>query len=571
MPAALAIHRVNARLPADAQPVAARLALQALGADLAEALPRGLPPQSLLWLRRLQLQAPEAALRRVAPVGLRQGWIAAGRQQLDAALAAAARPALGAVAEGAEAVLFADEAEMLACLALAARRGQLDRWWWRGLLGRHWPQWQRAWAERPQAQAAAWRLLGGAGPAGELPEPAPLQAAGRASREARVVRPAAVAAVPASPQQAALQRPAPDADGRSIASATPTSPPAGAAPAPASGGPADAATPADRSLRHLPSVAQQAPGHAGMAAAPPGGPSGTMTAPAAAGLDRSALAQGPVAVSRPPAADQAAPAARTPLAAPAHRAGAAPPPRTAPPAPSQRGATRPRVAPAGMRAAAERPGPAGPPPGLAGPVARGAPVPQARMPPPAALVRPEQPQPDGAAMASAWPWPEALPTRLAPLLFVVNVLLEDGLYPDFTRPLDPGLPVPLGTLLAALAQAWRLPADPLPDALAALAPAGPLPEFMPALPGVPAQPWPGWLAACARLLRRRLCRRLGLRHADWPRVLVLARPATLWRSTADWVVTFDLAAHDLAWRLAGLDRDPGWLPAAGMRLRFTFS
>lgn len=571
MPAALAIHRVNARLPADAQPVVARLALQALGADLAEALPRGLPPQSLLWLRRLQLQVPETALRRVAPLGVRQGWIAAGRQQLDAALAAAARPALGAVPEAAAAVLFADEAEMLACLALAARRGQLDRWWWRGLLGRHWPQWQRAWAERPQVQAAAWRLLGGAEPAGELPESVPLPVAGGASREARGARPGAVAAVPASPQEAVAQRLAPDADARATASAMPTSPPAAAAPVHDPIGPADAAPPADLPLRHLPSVAQQAPGTAGMAPLPPGGPSAAMTAPAAAGLDRQASAQGAAAASCPPTADQAVTGARTPPAAPAHRAGAVPAGLPGAEARSQGHAPRQRAAPAGARAATKPDGTVAPVPVPAGPVARGVSVPQARIPQPAALVQPEQPQPDSPAMASAWPWPQALPTRLAPLLFVVNALLEDGLYPDFTRPLDPGLPVPLGTLLAGLAQAWRLPADPLHQALAALAPQAPLPAAMPAVPGVPAQPWPGWLAGYARLLRRRLCRRLGRCHADWPRVLVLAHPAPLWLSAADWVVTFDLASHDLAWRLAGLDRDPGWLPAAGIRLRFTFS
>ena len=74
MPANLAIHRLSARTPARAEAVAARLALQALGADLEDALPRGLPPQALLWLRRMQLQAPEAALLRPVPAAWRQGW-----------------------------------------------------------------------------------------------------------------------------------------------------------------------------------------------------------------------------------------------------------------------------------------------------------------------------------------------------------------------------------------------------------------------------------------------------------------------------------------------------------------
>lgn len=170
----------------------------------------------------------------------------------------------------------------------------------------------------------------------------------------------------------------------------------------------------------------------------------------------------------------------------------------------------------------------------------------------------------------AWPWPQALATRQAPLLFVINALLEDGLYPDFTQPRDPGLPVPLWALLLALAQAWRLPADPLQAMLARHAPDTPAPTHMPAVPGVPAGAWAGWLPAYARCLRQRLCRRLGQRGSQWRQALTLARPAQLWVSEAEWVVEFDLGAHDVAWRLAGLDRDPGWLPSTGVSLRFRF-
>jgi hypothetical protein len=97
------------------------------------------------------------------------------------------------------------------------------------------------------------------------------------------------------------------------------------------------------------------------------------------------------------------------------------------------------------------------------------------------------------------------------------------------------------------------------------------PDVMPAAPGAPAGPWGQWLPAYARSLRRRLCRRLGLRPAAWPQALILARPARLWLSEAEWVVEFDLNTHDVAWRLAGLDRDPGWLPSAGCGLRFIFA
>ena len=171
---------------------------------------------------------------------------------------------------------------------------------------------------------------------------------------------------------------------------------------------------------------------------------------------------------------------------------------------------------------------------------------------------------------AAWPWPQAVLSHQAPLLFIVNALLEDGLYPDFTQPRDPGLPVPLWALLPALAQAWRLPADGLQAALQQHCPDWTAPEVMPAAPGAPAGRWPEWLPAYARTLRRRLCRRLRLRPAAWPQALTLARPARLWISEGEWVAEFDLNAHDVSWRLAGLDRDPGWLPSAGCTLRFSF-
>jgi hypothetical protein len=35
-------------------------------------------------------------------------------------------------------------------------------------------------------------------------------------------------------------------------------------------------------------------------------------------------------------------------------------------------------------------------------------------------------------------------------------------------------------------------------------------------------------------------------------------------------VRFALATHPLALRLSGLDRDPGWLPAAGREIAFNY-
>ncbi len=579
MAASLAIRRLSARTPARAEAVAARLALQALGADLEDALPRSLPPQALLWLRRLQLQAPEAALLRPAPVAWRQDWIAAGRERLDAALARAARPALGPVPEDAEAVLFADAAEMLACLALAARAGQLDRWWWRGLLGRAWPQWQTAWAARPQARAAAQRLLRRAGqggaacfdvePANDVVEltavavvstamttqlapaasavgeasaaeglPPELgrlavdgQAAARTRRAAVVVDDGVAVAPPAEtvtllPQvtSPATVEPLPSRPALRAEAGPPAQPSPGVRPWHAASGPR-VANQAVSSARQV--VRIDAPSPSGEA---------RRTRPVAPSV-------GPVVA---PVADRrldAIPPLQTPLQQPVAA------PAEVLPAPE-------RSAPAAASSEASTVGAPGE-----------ATQPQTPLTPPAALSR-QHVEPGAADVA--WPWPQALLSRQAPLLFIVNALLEDGLYPDFTRPRDPGLPVPLWALLAALAQAWWLPGDPLHAALAERGGDWVAPACMPDAPGASAGPWAQWLPAYARSLRRRLCRRLGLRAAQWPRALTLAHPARLWLSEAEWVAEFDLAGHDVTWRLAGLDRDPGWLPSTGCSLRFQF-
>lgn len=569
MPANLAIHRLSARTPARAEAVAARLALQALGADLEDALPRGLPPQALLWLRRLQLQAPEAALLRPASAGLRQGWIAAGRERLDAALAQAVRPALGPVPESAPAVLFADAAEMLACLALAAQAGQLDRWWWRGLLGRAWPQWQSAWAARPEAQAGAQRLLARLGP-GRAPmrvmgEPAvqPAPAAG-AAVVAGLPTDAGAAVVPAD-----AERTAPPALFQAAVTANPqrfrvrTGHDESQAPA-------AALEPASQQ-RAVDVVAATPPTRMAVPSSPAVSPA--LSKPAG---ERSASPR----VAR---VESGAPSARTsPAAKPARRR------RAGPSAPLPASSDVPAQPLSSVRVQAAEVSAAAPPaphakvppdtPAVLADALRQ--MPSAVSPPAVDSTPPLQPQgPQGpretdlAARADepiAWPWPEAVFSRQAPLLFIVNALLEDGLYPDFTRPRDPGLPVPLWALLAALARAWRLPDDTLPAVLQAHSSDWIAPATMPAAPGAAAGPWLQWLAAYSRSLRRRLCRRLGLRTAAWPHALTLAQPARLWLTESEWVAEFDLAAHDVAWRLAGLDRDPGWLPSAGCSLRFTF-
>lgn len=94
---------------------------------------------------------------------MRQRFAVAARGAIAAAAATAGRPALGVIVAETAAVLFGDEAELLACLARDGLAGRLDTWWWRSLLGSGYPDWTRAWVERPHAAPAALRLLARAG------------------------------------------------------------------------------------------------------------------------------------------------------------------------------------------------------------------------------------------------------------------------------------------------------------------------------------------------------------------------------------------------------------------------
>jgi len=52
--------------------------------------------------------------------------------------------------------------------------------------------------------------------------------------------------------------------------------------------------------------------------------------------------------------------------------------------------------------------------------------------------------------------------------------------------------------------------------------------------------------------------------------IMLRRPASVRVTPSHVDVTFPLADHPVAIRLAGLDRDPGFIPAAGRSVAFHF-
>jgi hypothetical protein len=131
MPREVTIAR--ARLETELDPLTARLRLEPQLAN-AELRPSGLPPSAVLCVRRIADPLPGRLTLDSTQARPPPEWERAFVDALTVLLRSAARPAHEAVPANAEAVLFADRAELLACLARDARDGVAwTRWWWRNL------------------------------------------------------------------------------------------------------------------------------------------------------------------------------------------------------------------------------------------------------------------------------------------------------------------------------------------------------------------------------------------------------------------------------------------------------
>jgi hypothetical protein len=117
----------------------------------------------------------------------------------------------------------------------------------------------------------------------------------------------------------------------------------------------------------------------------------------------------------------------------------------------------------------------------------------------------------------------------------------------------------LGTTLAASYHLARRPAAAAPLAR----PLPPLPSGCPARFGC-------WLAAALPAVRRRLVLALAGAAAGDPVARTLAVPGRVYVTGSHFDLVLPLAAANLAVRRAGLDRDPGWLPAFGRVVTFHF-
>jgi hypothetical protein len=140
--------------------LATRLAIQRVlaGADLyAPSLPRA----AILCVRALRNRSRRLSLRADRDFSALELWRQETIEALDDLARRAVRPIREPVPGNAEAVLFANYTELLACLALDWSRGRLaEHWWWTGLfVSKPYPSWAAVWLEKPEFIPAAVELL----------------------------------------------------------------------------------------------------------------------------------------------------------------------------------------------------------------------------------------------------------------------------------------------------------------------------------------------------------------------------------------------------------------------------
>lgn len=670
------------RPPREGDSIVSRLTVRASGVDplttrlRAEAQlsgldlrPAGLPPAAVLCVRRVRDPRP-------GTLALRAGarppaeWQQAVRAACDAAARRAARPAREDVSDDAEAVLFADRSEWLACLALDWLSGRLAaRWWWRAAgvgpgdgaaapAGRDAARRvAAAWCAAPEAVPAALSHLAARGRAvafvESLEEPEAAELVRTLTRTFGLTALYAELERPVAPGQPASVRSEPAAAWTAIV------PEAAAG---ATEGPR-------RSLLVLALTLHRTPARArtpAFARAVSRLASGSLPTPPPADEPRTARVEGavvrpappadeapphaaeepprsrPERPSQPPTPDRAPPDTHVPTSLTRPLPPGAPPP--APRTPSR--ASPPPIgpdAPTGAASHAEWPRPAADRDALASPAADGEPsAPESRPACPGGSGAFDEVAPDEPA--------EVVETGLGGVFFLINVGLALGLYADFTRPLAPGLALPVWDLLALLGTAllgdevrddpawpllgwlsgraegeepgvtfeppddWSIPTAwlrPFPEAgtwtwsaaagrlrvwhhagfpvadqplgpedleeqvTAATDAYRPMADFVLVRGERPEmnagdRPLGCWVARLAAYVGPRLARAVGESDGASAAALVFRLRARLLLTSTRLDVVMSLDELPIEVRRAGLDRDPGWLPAAGRYVAFHF-
>lgn len=190
--------------------------------------------------------------------------------------------------------------------------------------------------------------------------------------------------------------------------------------------------------------------------------------------------------------------------------------------------------------------------------------------------------------------PEPIATRLGGVFYLVNLGLYLGLYNDFSAPLDPGLDLPFWDWVELVARELHPKADPNDPLWALLRRLSGRPEDREAGAGwrpperweVPpawlrplrgrgpwrdARPYDGTLTTWVALLGDYLRARLRAALPERDPAAMFKQGALVLLSSGRLEIVFALDTHPVDIRLAGLDRDPGWIPAAGRDIRFRYA
>lgn len=177
--------------------------------------------------------------------------------------------------------------------------------------------------------------------------------------------------------------------------------------------------------------------------------------------------------------------------------------------------------------------------------------------------------PSGAAVTSNLEMAPRLETRFGGIFYLLNAALAMGLYADFTSPRAANLELSPWDWLAWIGREWfgtEFVEDPAWRVLAELA--GRTPEDEPDREFHP--PSETWLDDHLAILHARLAAAIDAEEGvDLP-VFICRHDAEIEVSATTVHVFLSLAHLDLAIRIAGLDRDTGWIPAAGRAVRFHF-
>jgi hypothetical protein len=549
--------------------------------------PPAMPEQAVLCIRKLQDPLPGGLDLRSSATLRPAAWEAAMRSAVGHAFHRAVRPALGPVPANADAVLFADRAELLACAARDALGGALAiQWWWTHLLGeRSVAAVVREWTRAPAYVPAAVEMLTARG---EVAAFARHIAAGEAVRLVETVLRAhslpalafdVVNALTASfslrpTKMTEQQPPSPDVL-KPRAEILATAPWRSIAPdlAPAM------LNVEQQSLIAIALVLRRAPA---LARSERFAREVVVWIESARWSDvpaepHTAEREAPTAMPKLRAAELRQPAETLPAASGnVTRKDIAPkphPPTPSPisqsPAPGRGGATAQNTREQGDGGS---PTPGGDRVGdgreVLGVRLRSETGPIFETPSETASPEPQESSPIATEPQPIDP-DIAIDSDFAGVFFLLNVAIDLGLYSDFTSPVQRGISLDVWDFLAltgaALAAIAGLEDDPIGPLLATLANRK---EGEP--PGTGFVPpddlsMSEWLDVTVSRIRDRLAL-AGIE--DPPRVV--RRYGRITTTPAHLDVYFSLAAHPIEIRLAGLDRNPGWIPAAGRHVAFHF-